>query len=129
MCNYILHQTDAFLTLNLYLIYQKYIGAGASLWKLPCSPAPELTANCVLHMWLSVQEMSLVSRDLFPEYFHVFIYFHLLIQILIFSVPVLILTTCNSEKFHSMKITVCKCKVRLFFFFFLTLLYFTSAVD
>lgn len=111
MCNYIFHQTDAFLTLNLYLIYQKYIGAGASLWKLPSSPAPELMANCVLHMWLSVQEMGLVSSDIF----HVFIYFHLLIQILIFSVPVLILTTCNSEKFHSMKITVCKCKVRLYY--------------
>lgn len=47
---------------------------------------------------------------------YLFIYFHLLIQTLIFSVPVLILTTCNAEKFHSMKITVCKCKVRLFFF-------------
>lgn len=46
---------------------------------------------------------------------YLFIYFHLLIQTLIFSVPVLILTTCNAEKFHSMKITVCKCKVRLFF--------------
>lgn len=41
---------------------------------------------------------------------YLFIYFHLLIQTLIFSVPVLILTTCNAEKFHSMKITVCKCK-------------------
>lgn len=47
---------------------------------------------------------------------YLFIYFHLLIQTLIFSVPVLILTTCNAEKFHSMKMTVCKCKVRLFFF-------------
>lgn len=50
---------------------------------------------------------------------YLFIYFHLLIQTLIFSVPVLILTTCNAEKFHSMKITVCKCKVRLFFLNFI----------